>query len=192
MTMKMVASERCWPKACSAAPRARATMSWPEMAPPTSSTNFAGRLARIFRSPRPDGVSGGPCRRPAGAGADGDRHADQDDHEHDDGQEQPDRLAVVARGVLSVVGEVHVAPRQGREIRKRAPFTIQLIVLTKAPEVTAWVASKPCCWKKRRGWRRWPAFPGQRREGIGKFESHHPPKGSIPFTVPISDSAVDG
>ena len=37
----------------------------------------------------------------------------------------------------------------GSEMRKSAPFTIQLVVLTRAPEVTAWVASKPCCWKKR-------------------------------------------
>src|SRR5664280_2369620 len=38
---------------------------------------------------------------------------------------------------------------RGRAMRKRAPLTIQLAVLTSTPDVTAVVASYPSCWKNR-------------------------------------------
>ena len=38
---------------------------------------------------------------------------------------------------------------KGRAMRKSAPFTIQLAVLTSTPELTATVGVYPSCWKKR-------------------------------------------
>ena len=48
-----------------------------------------------------------------------------------------------------VVSKWRFPMARGRAIRKSAPLTIQLAVLTSTPELTATVGVYPSCWKKR-------------------------------------------
>ena len=179
MTMKMVAKERCCPKAWSAAPRDRATIELSRQRP-AEQLHQLGRPGGQNLEVSPDLVQLGPGlvgSQPSQPG-DGQRHADQDDDQDDDGQEEPDGLAVVPRAVLPVVGEVHVAPRQGKGDEKQSALHdpagrahqgagghglggIEALLLEEA---------HPC--GERGG-----GPPGQGGKGVGELESHHPTVG---------------